>query len=733
MSTPDGAYTRYVRQATIVCCVIIIVVGAIPVGVAGELAEVELDVLAGTTGMDGTAAGATRNETNISESEPPGPADINGVPLRRTINGISIQTAMQLWSGDVDDPDAQIKTQFYREVWNRGGGDAIKGARQGDVTRIRPPREAGVWARNAHDSLGTRLRQEGLGTNDWALVLPSSTPVDGQFTKDAHVTLHTVTPQTRLHTARGVRRVVAPNGTVGAVVDYRVEMPSQQVREGGRGDIVRQVTTYEYVNDELAGVELRVGEKVRDEATTHAPQFTYALASYERPDSLTLRARITVTAEKTVRTTRRETYTVRRNGTEVTKTRRVTTTRTKTVTRTQTVKSQYDISVARLPRAEVRRAELPRQAETPRGQQTALGIQVDGLWSGYSLTRAGVATDDPRTDRVSTRWRFYVSERAGWSELRFRSDTGSTAVQTPATFRPVTVHAVRVDTEMKSTPQALSEGPTGVRTTGEERGRPTGVDQTVEISRADQPTESVQTMFARHAGVMTTSDPQVRVFGVVYGISETHDLGTVPTRTLRRTNLTTRIVEHEGSNMTVQVTLRDQQTGDPLRRPPRRAVFGFTAQESFGLREGGDTAAWGRPATRSVAARRVPGAVTIALDTAGMEVDPPRVYVVSGPTLDVSAVPVRDLTDDGTATVTVAGGGGTVYAAFYPRAWTATQPGVPAYLPATAQATTDVIADIEDVLGHLSFWVVLLLPLWVVWKIAMRARSIVRTGLGVDR
>ncbi len=344
------------------------------------------------------------------------------------------------------------------------------------------------------------------GSADTSVYPPHADPVSAGAIADAHATVFAVYPATRVHLdPTTTRQYIAPTGTVRALVDYRVRDnlgPNRSVRSHR----VRTVT-------------LDIGtEQVASTTGTQTPTLSYnTTQTGEQP--------LTVTAEIAVSIT-------------------VTGSRTTTFTQTVTVSDTRSVWVYRLtPEAYT--------VQYPDGQG-GLAVYQGNPW--HSLTLSGDATD-----RVRGVWRYYTARDPRWDHLIFSRATTTTT--RPSAVRPLRVAAFPAQIGPRAVP--VRDGPTvtavwGVTTRSPATRLPPNVSVGV-----------VTDEYTRSYGLAVrneTLDPEhVQVHGIVRGVSAPLSEVTRTARPIREPNLSVRLIDSSGSAATLRITVRDSQTGAPLR------------------------------------------------------------------------------------------------------------------------------------------------------------------------
>lgn len=382
-----------------------------------------------------------------------------------------------------------------------------------ELTFTEPPGLAGRWNRYAYEQYrpgGTdvSVHPEGAYTHSYSYI------------EDAHATIFSMQPSTRTYVGPDDERLyVAPNGTLRGVVDYRVDVPEDSDSGGGS-------TTYRLVDHGIEEVRFYVDDEVvATAAGTHRPAFEYDLAF--DADSLKLEAKVEATIKKTVRpppdsdrSTRTYTYNVWIE-----------------------IWNSYEIEVYDV-EAGVDRVRYPDGDE-------GVAITQSQPWQGYTLDSAGDA-------EIRGIWRFFLARRPAWGWLVESTGRGTTPRESHAL--PVTVSAY----PSVMAPRAKPEGgePTILRTWGPTRETPKPeLPETVAVGVVEANYTETYGIAVRTDGI----DPDdVTLHGIINGVDAGAQTLFDEPRHIRETELSARIVEETDTEATVQLTLEDADTGEPI-------------------------------------------------------------------------------------------------------------------------------------------------------------------------
>jgi hypothetical protein len=698
-----------------------------------------------TPTVTGSGVPAVDQDDSEGEPSPTLPPRIDPQPLTTEPNGVPIEQALALFSRDRDG-QRDTGEPFYERALglaSRLGGDQktriatqVGRYRQGDQTFARPQSSVRRWSLAAYQTLTRRLAGTNTESHRVATVPSGAETEDGQYLKDAHATIHALGPQTIVHGDRGTDRYIAPRGSVQGLVDYRVEVPDDRVEQNPAGNIVRQTYEYELVDHRIESVTLATNAGTQTTVGRY-PTFQYDYARGEKPGRFVLRASLSATVKRTVTTVREVEEKGDFDGDNETETRTVreTTTTVTETTDTLTVDDQRSVEVYRLVGVSALYAPLPADRVNHRKPLTALSIGAEVPWAGYTVQHRRQIQSGSATDRVHTRWRFYSASDRDWRRLQFRAADDDASIRTPARMRPVVMHAVRVPGGLAASPDTDDGGPGALRALGRLRGASQDVSEHVSVSeRLGQTRATARTITRHQATVNADVNNRVRVYGLVAGTGTTVRVAEMDRREVRKPTLSVEAVASEGRTTTLEVTLTDGN-GNPVSLSRTASpVFGDRAYASPRLRQTlrgtGD---------QSIAAPSLSDDLADQTVTAqNPEVEPfsirrPAVYVTATNTDDVVAVPLSDLRDDGTATVTVQAGGGRFIATFYPRPWTEVPREEPAYIGAEGGTVALDLFELRDWGAGLFQLLVWALPYAVMFYLGRKIGDIFRIAEGPRR
>ncbi|TKX87209.1 hypothetical protein EXE43_04430 [Halorubrum sp. SS5] len=396
---------------------------------------------------------------------------------------------------DARDPDPCLSPAQYNATYGHTPSPTQQVATCTDLTYAAPPAHAAKLTAASFAVLAP-------GNATTSVYPPDANRTTRGLIADAHATLYAVHPATRVHlTPTESRQYVAPNGTVRALVDYRLRAPAGN----------RSIVTHE-----VRAVRVSIGDEQVGTATdTQTPVINYTTtAAREQP--LTVTAEIAVTVGNA--TSNQTTHTV-------------------------TVSDTRAVWIYRL-RPEAYTATYP-------GGDTGLAVYQGAPWHGVTLTTDG-------SQRVRGVWRYYTARATAWDRLVVGRAAGTTRQPSPG--QPLGV--VAFPSQIGPRAEPVRDGPTLTAVWGVERPPPAAqLHPNVSVG-------VVRGAYTRSFGVAfrnASVDPdQVRVHGVVRGMSAPLQAVTPTERPIRHPNLTVETVSTSASAATLRITLRDPRTGDPI-------------------------------------------------------------------------------------------------------------------------------------------------------------------------
>ncbi|WP_228442295.1 hypothetical protein [Natrarchaeobaculum sulfurireducens] len=440
-----------------------------------------------------------------------------------------------LWSKE---PNECLSDEEYYDRYGENRTDLHALGNCTDITFAEPPDTAETWTAYDFESLEP-------GDSDTSVYPESAETEDSLGIADAHATVFAVQPSTIVHKDENETPLyVAPEGEFRGFVDYRVRVPDDDV-DGNR------TIEWSLLEHDLDEVRLKQdGDVIAAQDGQHTPMFEYTLDG-SGSSTLTVEADIEVRLEREV---------TERVGNR-------TVTRTELETDTLTVSSDLDVEIYDLT-ATVYHAEYP-------DGDAGVAIYQSQPWHGYALTK-----DDEA--RVRGVWRYYTARDTDWDSLVHASATDREVVDAAAL--PVYVRAFPSETGPRADP--IRDGPAIEETWGAESASPnTTVHENVDVDIVDEPYTRSYGLAIRH----DTVDPDyLEVQGIVRGTTAElvePDDGTE--RDIYESELSVEVREQNESAATLEIELRDAESGDPimLEQPfeddPRFAPIGVETRDGY--------------------------------------------------------------------------------------------------------------------------------------------------------
>lgn len=403
--------------------------------------------------------------------------------------------------------------------------------------------------------------------SDTSLHPPDANRRDGQFLKDAHVSIVAVQPSTRLHADPSRQPLyIGAEGEVLALVDYRVETPPDRSDDGRhiswRVDSHRITETALLVDD---GVE-------SSEVGSHTPRLPYSLGdSLGQADELAVEATIEVELTQRIDTCveyGNETVADHENSTNRIDTPTLTNAMNGSGTTSQiTTIPIDDQNSSTAPECVEWEPSIEQESEslTVTDSIAVVGheIEVDGFIARYPDGEIGILAykTDPwlgfsvGDESVRGVWRFYVDEDDDWEELVVRTGDGERRIESPGI--PQQVHAY----PSKPGPTSSDGQQLGlVDVDGTER-EPPSLSDDAEVDVVIEP------YLESHALVVRTDQgelPTVTATGLVRGVANPDVETSFRDVQLNRSELSLSVVNESNGTAMVAVRLRDEETGAPI-------------------------------------------------------------------------------------------------------------------------------------------------------------------------
>jgi hypothetical protein len=445
-----------------------------------------------------------------------------------TTNGLTRNETATLFSGDVDQLSVENVTNETAVVTL---------ARLTDFAFATPPTTARRWSAGAFD----RVRPGGPDTS----VAPVGASLSNdRFLKDAHVSVFGVHPATWVYTDAGEPvRYIGPNGTVRALVDYRVVEPDND--EQARPNATRRV--YRVRNHGVESVRLTAvqdGEPIAlDEATGQTPTLEYDLTE-ELGGSVTLKIEADITV--TVRRYRERAVCWPWANRTVCSWE---TTDSALLTETLTVRDEIDADLYQL-------NVSTSTVAYPDGDR--------GVATFYSAPWQGLSVEGGADPEVRGVWRFYTAREPAWDELNVRSDGETDSRVTTQVERPVAVHAYPSRIGPRVTDPARLEL---IQVWGIEQPSPeSAMDPNVNVGVVTEPYTASYGVATRIdvADSNRTDSQNVVVTGIVSGVTARGITTTASVRDLRASELSATVLDESTDSIRVRLELTDATDGSPI-------------------------------------------------------------------------------------------------------------------------------------------------------------------------
>ena len=477
-------------------------------------------------------------------------------PPTKPEHGFNETTYCSLWAGDVDAPNITV---FETRTANTSTG--ICGLAAGtDIPLDEPPKAVEQWNR-----MDLRDFPE---TDASRSIHPSDVELrEGVFIKDAYTAVFAVQPSTRARVSPEMQPLyVARNGTVLGTTDYRIAVPQDEEDGSSRVE-------WELVRHDIVETRLLIDDTV---VSTNSGSHTHAHA-YEleglggQPHTLTLESDIVVGFQK------QTAVCTQSNNSECLRWSSSVAYPTETVTvRDRVAVVAYDLEVSGF------------TARYPDGD-LGLVVYKNQPWLGYSLPNG----------EVRGVWRFYAARDSGWDTL-----VTSTAGRTTTQHSPV--HPLQVNAyPIESGPTvSSSQNLTLLEVAGRET-QPPALPANVELDSLTTPyTASFSIATRAETAVFGIED--VTAAGLVQGVQAPADPDSFSSIQIHLSNLSLQALDVTDETVTVRVTLRDQQTGEPINTTGREGFIVLQDQRINTSGDGTVTRTIARP-VGGVSARYEPG------------------------------------------------------------------------------------------------------------------------------
>lgn len=453
---------------------------------------------------------------------------VAGHPPSKPDHGVNESSFWDLWSGDEE-----------RQVEDADNVSAQEALRvTSDVPLDAPPKAAETWNRRDIVEMPT--------TNRSTAVYPAGAArTDGTYLKDVSVAIAGVTPSTRVQLSdRRQPLYVGPNGTVLGTVDYRVAVPNET-------DSPTRRTEWNVTSHDIDTVTLLMdGEPVANTTSDTVVRLDYRNQSKNVTgrQPLTLRATATVEVTETIHREKTVCEPVGGNRT----CRDYWTRRVATHTETVTVEQTREVSV-------YRPALSGYRTTYPNGD---MGVVVfrSQPWYGLQLP-AG---------EIRGIWRFYVARDQQWDRL-IEAD-GETATARHSPVHPVQVYAYPIRT---GTTQDAHRDITVLDSYGRILPAP-DLDSSVAL-------DAVSGTYVGSFGIAARAPPgegnqSVRARGLVRGTQTRLSPDSTTNLSVNRSEIDLVVQNTTPNTVTVEVTLRDANTGKPIATASRDGYIHLDGQ-----------------------------------------------------------------------------------------------------------------------------------------------------------
>ncbi|WP_440992301.1 hypothetical protein [Haloarchaeobius baliensis] len=436
-------------------------------------------------------------------------------PPTQPDHGVNETTFDRLWSGDPDNGSIPTDASAMAEL-----------AAYVDIPFDAPPRAVDQWNAGDHAE---------FPETDWQTsAVPENTPTTrGLFVRDAYVRTFAISPSTRAHLSPNETPLyVAPKGTVFATLDYRVALPAANNTSDER-------TTWSVLETETE-IDLRVDNTTVDSANgTATPSLTYAdLNEWPGTDhQLTVEADVTVTLEELV-----ETRVERCSDPDNESTcEEVWIPNATTVVETISVSDSTDVAAYELV-ASVRAVEYP-------NGDLGVGVTSPQPWQGFALENGS----------VSGSWGYYSARDSDWDTLvRRQARNHSLTVDSPSV--PLQVHAF--PSPQSRGPETATTGSVDVLASDGHTAPAPSLPDDIDLDVATGTFTSSDRIAVRDDE--SSPETTVVVHGLVRGVTVERELDAVDRVDLATRNLTVEIIEVSEDDVTLEVTLLDNETGAPI-------------------------------------------------------------------------------------------------------------------------------------------------------------------------
>lgn len=445
-------------------------------------------------------------------------------------NGRNTSYFRFMWSGDPDYPNL---TAANRSDSRESELAAIEACR-GDRTYSEPP-DTTRWNDIEHGSYPAG------DTDNWAApsyIDPESSGNGLISINDVYVAIFATTPSTIVHSRNGKTRYAAPNGTVLAIVDYRIPEPRDS--EFGNTKI------YRTVGNHTTSTVLYVDGTAVDNTSAARPKLSYTGLS--GTSELTVETTVSVNVTETRITEEKEGD---NESTETSENRTVTF-------------EEYEHTVSSEPRT-VTVQDLAgltldgglgwdNRSSVVSQNESVLGLSVPGMWRELD-SAAGYG--------VHSQWYFYTRGNEPWADWTGTSTDSETAI------RPREVHAVPVtagpelttsrlgaiESKSRFVPSLEVDSPTDSMAPSPPLPASITIDRAANATTADR--------FTIRSEESLAGTGEFTLHGIVRGRSVNRSLAVTEPTSIQPANISTEVVDAESSPVEVRIAVTDT-TGQPV-------------------------------------------------------------------------------------------------------------------------------------------------------------------------
>lgn len=437
-------------------------------------------------------------------------------------NGLPSNTSMKLFSGD---SDTYITESTYRNQTGENRSEIAAFLNGTDWSWEQPPEAARIWTEN-----DTEAYAHNFSTNESVSKYPIDATLENQaWIRDAHATVIRMQPGTRLRVSpTETRQYLAPNGTASGLIDYRVRIPPDST--SGYPKVSWSLSSHEITDAWVLqgdGNPSRRPTGSRDvigyrDDPSHVVSIPYNASRADEPIALSARIEVEMKKSVTTRTSRPT------GGYDYD---------------TTTTYPTKDVVVGEIRPARIYNPNLTVQrARYPDGTHEVLLSSeqvIDGVTVGSSI--------------VELPWEYYAARDPDWDTIKRSTESGTSTSRSP-------LHPVRLYGYPASRSVSVENGTARATTWAREYQSPRrSLDDNINVGVVEgnySVASSVVGDFDRELGTDTNAS------GVVAGVEA--NVTRRSAKQINRSNLTVRVENASLSNVTVNITLLDNTTGEPI-------------------------------------------------------------------------------------------------------------------------------------------------------------------------